>query len=219
VSVTNGKQVLEALHSESFNLVLMDVEMPDIDGLEATKLIRNGKAGELNRDIPIIAMTAHAMVGFRDRCIEAGMDDYISKPIDIKQLTTVIKKVTSGIEIEEGLSIESIAAEKILNKEAALMRFDNNEKLFHNMITIFLEQIPTIKMEIDEALKQGNSEEMRRVAHKYKSSATMIGAEICQDLFLKMEMSAKENRLEEFKNMYKQLDFELEKVKKEIEKQ
>ncbi len=91
--VENGRQVLEVLHKESFDLILMDVQMPVIDGVEATRMIRAGEAGEKNNDIPIVAMTAYAMEGDREKFLAAGMDDYLAKPVDMDELKQAIKRV------------------------------------------------------------------------------------------------------------------------------
>lgn len=89
---TNGIDALKALESIPFDLVLMDVQMPEMDGFEATRCIRDPKISVLNRKIPIIAMTAHAMQGDREKCLEAGMDDYVSKPVSIQALADVLDK-------------------------------------------------------------------------------------------------------------------------------
>ena len=88
----DGAKAIKALSSESYDLVLMDVQMPEVDGLEATRRIRDPDADVYDSRIPIIAMTAHAMKGDREKCIEAGMDDYISKPVDPQELSNVIKR-------------------------------------------------------------------------------------------------------------------------------
>jgi CheY-like chemotaxis protein len=95
VSAENGMQVLEALASESFDIILMDVQMPIMDGMEATRIIRKGGSGWEKVIIPIIAMTAYAMVGDKEKFLEAGMDDYISKPVRMDQLELLIEKVMS----------------------------------------------------------------------------------------------------------------------------
>ncbi len=95
VSVENGSQVLDAIRRESFDLVLMDVQMPDMDGIEATQAIRNGKAGAANKDLPIIALTAYAMGGDREKFLSMGMNDYIAKPVDMTTLVNIIKRVFS----------------------------------------------------------------------------------------------------------------------------
>ncbi|OGD22126.1 MAG: hypothetical protein A2Y69_04310 [Candidatus Aminicenantes bacterium RBG_13_59_9] len=90
----NGEEALSAMEKENFELVLMDVQMPKMDGFQATRLIR-AKERETSGHIPIIAMTAHAMKGDRERCLEMGMDDYIAKPLNVKQLSETIARVMS----------------------------------------------------------------------------------------------------------------------------
>jgi CheY-like chemotaxis protein len=92
VVVADGAQALEALQRETFDLVLMDVQMPHLDGLEATAAIRAQEQGT-GRHLPIVAMTAHAMKGDRERCLDAGMDDYIAKPIQPAELMAAISRV------------------------------------------------------------------------------------------------------------------------------
>jgi CheY-like chemotaxis protein len=95
VSAIDGQKALEALRETSFDLVLMDVQMPVMDGVETTKRIRSGEAGEGNRRVPIIAMTAYAMLGDREKFLAAGMDDYLAKPVDIESFRTALAK-TAG---------------------------------------------------------------------------------------------------------------------------
>jgi CheY-like chemotaxis protein len=87
---TTGLEVIEKVSQKSFDMILMDIEMPEMDGLEATRVIRRGEAGEENRRIPVIAITAHVIDDVRDRCIKAGMDGFLTKPIDVKNVVTVI---------------------------------------------------------------------------------------------------------------------------------
>jgi two-component system sensor histidine kinase/response regulator len=91
VMVGDGKKALEILRVQTFDLVLMDIQMPEMDGLEATRAIREGE-GQTGKHIPIIALTAHAMSGDRERCLEAGTDDYISKPINARALLDLLEK-------------------------------------------------------------------------------------------------------------------------------
>ena len=94
VIVGTGREALSALRNENFDLVLMDIQMPEMDGFEATRAIREEESGT-NRHIPIIAMTAHAMTGDRDLCLAAGMDDYISKPIRPSDLINLLKRTSA----------------------------------------------------------------------------------------------------------------------------
>ncbi|MBF0498282.1 MAG: response regulator, partial [Deltaproteobacteria bacterium] len=89
----NGQEVLDLLHREAFDLILMDVSMPEMDGMEATKKIRNGRSNKLNKNIPIIAQTAHALKGDKEKLLAAGMDGYVTKPIDVDELYAVIRQV------------------------------------------------------------------------------------------------------------------------------
>jgi CheY-like chemotaxis protein len=107
--VGNGRQAVEALQQRSFDLVLMDVEMPELDGLEATRCIRASERGT-GRRTPIVAMTAHAIAGFARQCLEAGMDDYLAKPIDPQQLFGIIDDLLGTLHIEThatGISLPS----------------------------------------------------------------------------------------------------------------
>ena len=92
--VNNGREAVEAARQQNFDVVLMDVEMPELDGLEATRLIRDMEI-DTGRRTPIVAMTAHAVTGFQQKCLEAGMDDYISKPIDPQKLSRIMESVPS----------------------------------------------------------------------------------------------------------------------------
>ncbi|MGA7146577.1 MAG: response regulator [Desulfobacterales bacterium] len=93
-AVTNGKQAVKALETVSYDLVLMDCQMPEMDGYEATGKIRNSESKVLDHKVPIIAMTAHAMKGDREKCLEAGMDDYLSKPLNTQALSDILEKWT-----------------------------------------------------------------------------------------------------------------------------
>jgi signal transduction histidine kinase/DNA-binding response OmpR family regulator len=95
-TVGNGKEAVEALEMDTYDVVLMDVQMPEMDGYEATRVIRNPQSKVRNHDVPIIAMTANAMKGDRERCLEAGMDDYLSKPIQPQKLLEVMKTFLPG---------------------------------------------------------------------------------------------------------------------------
>lgn len=92
VSAADGKEALEALLKEHIDLVLMDLEMPDMDGMETTRRIRDGEAGEENRSVPIIAMTAHRLNEVREKCKSVGMNNFITKPVDFHKLNALIQQ-------------------------------------------------------------------------------------------------------------------------------
>jgi len=114
-AVGNGKEALAALEKIPYDLVLMDVQMPEMDGFEATRAVRDGRAKVLDRNVPIIAMTAHAMKGDRERCLEAGMDDYIGKPVTPSAVKEILEKylgpkTTPEAEQDRGASAETTAS-------------------------------------------------------------------------------------------------------------
>ena len=94
--VFNGKEAVEVLKYSHYDLIFMDIQMPEMDGIEATKIIRNPESEVKNHNIPIIAMTAHALKGDRERMLDAGMDDYIAKPIRTKELAIVLERQLSA---------------------------------------------------------------------------------------------------------------------------
>ena len=102
-TVANGKEAIKALETGSYDMVLMDIQMPEMDGYEATRTIRDPRSNVCNHNVPIIAMTAHAMKGDRERCIEAGMDDYVSKPIRLEPLLETIRRFLPELDAHSGV--------------------------------------------------------------------------------------------------------------------
>jgi CheY-like chemotaxis protein len=95
-AVANGQEALQALETAPYDIVLMDIQMPVMDGLEATRIIRNQNTRVLDHEIPIIAMTAHAMQGDREQCLYSGMNDYVTKPVEPKELPDALIRPTTG---------------------------------------------------------------------------------------------------------------------------
>lgn len=125
--VCNGKEAVEVLKSTNYDLIFMDIQMPVMDGIEATKKIRNPESGILNNNVPIIAMTAYALKGDRERLLEAGMNDYIAKPINSKELARIVEKQLSGESPKEGKSsLGDLSSEHILDQSAIQDIFDKS---------------------------------------------------------------------------------------------
>ena len=140
----NGRSALDALAAADFDVVLMDVQMPEMDGFEATAAIRRREAGT-GRRIPIVAMTAHAMKGDRERCLEAGMDGYVAKPIRADELR---------LAIDEVLPLPGGAA---LSREGVVALFGGDESLFREIAQLFLEDGPGDLRELRKALERGDA--------------------------------------------------------------
>lgn len=180
----NGREAVEAVHEDAFDLVLMDVQMPVMDGFEATAEIRREPRFE---NLPIIAMTAHAMTGDRERCLAAGMDDYTSKPIDTEHLFEVLSRWITPREPTPPAAQETIVAagdEEVLpvslsgiNLEAGLNRVGGNRELFRKLLQQFFDDHRSVLETVRTALQLDHRESGLRILHTLKGVAATIGAE------------------------------------------
>ncbi len=194
----NGQEALAALGRGEFDIVLMDVEMPVMDGFAATAAIRE-REKETGRHIPIVAMTAHAMKGDRERCLEAGMDDYVPKPLRVEQLMEVIERLTSGGK-EEAAPAEpepSVGAEPPFRLDQALERVGGDEDLLREIAEMFLSESQTLLEQARQAIVQGDAALLRRAGHTLKGLARNFGAEDAAQAALAVERIGDEGRLDE----------------------
>ena len=162
VSVNNGREALDALEKDSFDLVLMDIQMPELDGLSATAELRAREARD-GGHVLVVAMTAHAMAGDRERCLAAGMDGYIAKPVQARELLDLIDALTGS----------PPAPTKRPSAKASsrlVQRFGGNEDLLRELVDIFLETNPVLMVELRNAITRGDAAEVRRTAHNIKGS-------------------------------------------------
>jgi signal transduction histidine kinase/DNA-binding response OmpR family regulator len=170
----NGLEALDRLRKDSYDVVLMDVQMPYLDGIEATRKIRE----ELQLlDLPIIAMTAHAMTGDRERCLAAGMNDYVSKPVNPAGLIATIQRfletappVRALPESEEPLAVQSI------DRTLAARLTDNDANLFEGMLLLFLQMAPERLEKIQSAVNHNDREAIEREVRKIRGAADRIAA-------------------------------------------
>ena len=189
--VEDGKKALDALRHEDYDIVLMDCQMPEMDGYHATELLRSPSSGVRNPRIPVIAMTAHAMVGDRQKCLEAGMDDYISKPVDVEQLKDVLKKWSADV---EGVRSKSEPRTKrkaeIFHVENALDRLGGNRELYKKLLDRFCIDYHNYDEKIAEALREGNHEKIRQLARTMKGMSANLAAEELAEISRELEISA-----------------------------
>ena len=212
--VGDGLKAVRAFESGEFDLILMDVQMPEMDGLAAAGAIRlrERKTGE---HIPIIAMTAHAMKGDRDNCLEAGMDEYIAKPIRASELYTTIDRLVSGQAAgrsRDAAAIEIKADDSGFDFIAALDSIDGDKGLFEELMGLFLEDYPQRLEEIEAALEKGDSDATERAAHTLKGAAGSLGLSRIQKRALQLEEQGRASDLVQAGKTLESLRAELEKL-------
>jgi len=211
VVVEDGEQALNILEEGNFDLILMDVQMPNMNGFEATKAIR--KKEQPSDHIPIIAMTAHAMKGDREACLEAGMDDYISKPIDSKELFRIIESTysSSGEQIN-GVQMDSTDHE-IFDKKSMLSRLDGDEELANVVIATFLDEAPVLLNKIKNDLELNDANSLQHHAHSLKGAAANIGADILNNTAAQIEQAAQQGNLALANSHFEKIENEYDKLK------
>ena len=190
----HGLDALEKLKSKKFDLVFMDLQMPVMGGLEATQKIRNRKTDVLDHKVPIVAMTANAMKGDREKCLEAGMDDYISKPVSAKAVAEVIEKWIKPVEnITDQTRITQIASDdsNIFDPKIIMENLMDDKELAGSIIEIFLLDIPVQIKNLQEYLDCSKKEDVERQAHTIKGASANVGAHGLQKLAFKMEKAGK----------------------------
>jgi PAS domain S-box-containing protein len=209
----NGREAIDLLRQESFDLVLMDLEMPVMGGLEATRRIREGEAGDANWDIPIIAMTAHALSGYRDECKKAGMNDYIAKPVKLDEMKMILDNFSSAIERAGTENRVKAAEDTIFDKAEFLERIGGDEKLAEELLKIFAQTLTVHLKELKTALEQKDAGQIRFEAHTLKGMAANISANNLRNVFFEMETAGKESRAEDAYSCISKLKTALEKFK------
>ena len=195
----NGKEAVEAVKNQSYDIVLMDLQMPIMGGYEATKLIRTDMS---NKELPIIAMTAHAMQGVREECIAAGMNDYVSKPINPNDLFSMIRKwakpISGEVVAQQDIPIAVVDHKKIdvglpdsipgVDIKTGISRLNGNEKLYKKLLVDFGKNYSSSSIDIRKAMEDINLEEAIRYAHTLKGVAGNISANDIHDIAAKLEL-------------------------------
>ena len=220
----DGRKAVEAVHARPYDAVLMDVQMPEMDGIEATREIRRDV--EL-KGLPIIAMTASVMKGDRERCLEAGMDDFVSKPIDPGELVDAMHRwIGKGGEerirpaVEEGVNgneePRGLAVLAGIDVEEALKRMSGSEELLRELLNDFGVQFSGAVEEIEAALREGDRPLAQRLAHTLKGTAGNLSAKDLQAAALALETAIKGEGTGDIEELLGAADRELERVLEEI---
>ncbi|MGA9118585.1 MAG: response regulator [Bacteroidota bacterium] len=202
-TATNGLEAIRALGTTAYDLVLMDCQMPELDGLEATRRIRDGSASILNPAVPIIAMTANAMQGDREQCMEAGMSDYITKPVDPALLLKLLKQwLTKNAEqqVPHGEASREPGTAAIWDRAAFLTRVMGDEGLLSAVVREFLKDVPTQLALLAAAVDAGDRDAMQRIAHRLKGASGNVGGILLQEASRRLQdeaQSGTDDRLHE----------------------
>ncbi|MBA2112938.1 hybrid sensor histidine kinase/response regulator [Bremerella alba] len=207
-SVENGQLAVDAFRSGSFDLILMDVQMPVLDGFAATEEIRRLEK-ETSRKIPIIALTAHAMKGDRERCLEGGMNDYVSKPFRPEELFAAVERVRPVVIRSPDVNPETdhLSEDNYLpfHPGRALENVGGSEEILNEMIDLFTTECPKQLHEIQAAFASGDNEKFIRSAHTLKGSVALFAADEATASARRIEFMGRDNELSDFQDAWNDL--------------
>jgi len=222
-----GKEVVALWEQEDFDVILMDIQMPEMDGIEATAQIRALEA-ESGTFTPIVAMTAHAMVGDRERFLEAGMDDYISKPISRDRLREVLRGIGRTAPEPPAVPVDLVAdagmEEEAYDREVLMERVESDTELIKMLVDVFESDRPKLLGDIETALEDDDAEALERAAHTIKGALGVFGAEPARARAERLEFIGREGAVGDGKSQYPELkqavlglEVELKKLVEELD--
>ncbi|MBF0107123.1 MAG: response regulator [Deltaproteobacteria bacterium] len=214
----NGREAVDLLAQKNYPLVLMDIQMPVMDGVEAVKVIRDEGSRVLNHKIPVVFMTAHATRHDRDRFMACGINDYLTKPIDKDALSKVLAKFVPQKAIAEGgVELEEIkttfAAEGAFDLSYLTNLFMGDEVMAREILDEYLKDVPRLIGEIQTALKEGAAAQVARSAHAIKGASANIGAKTMREIAFEIEKAGKQINIDKAAELVGMLSRELEKIR------
>ncbi len=216
----NGKEAVAAFENHPFDLILMDIQMPELNGIEATRLIREIEK-KTDTHIPIIAMTAHAIKGDRESFLKAGMDDYISKPIDTKKLIETIEGIIAGSRTITNSLTPDTSSEKpannLVDKEVVMKRVNGDMELLREIVQLFFETCPMLLSGVNTAISNGDNKSLEREAHTIKSVISNFSGHQAYQAALKLEIMGARGELSRAEETYQELEEEIERLTPALE--
>jgi CheY-like chemotaxis protein/HPt (histidine-containing phosphotransfer) domain-containing protein len=210
--VGNGREALKQLEWRSFDLVFMDVQMPELDGLEATAIIRQRERGT-GRHIPVIAMTACAMKGDRERCLEYGMDSYVSKPLKPQELFDAIAALFPGSEIQTAAPASAEPAAPLFDRDELLGRVGGDRELLKMLVDLFSESVPKQLAELRGAIDARNANLVHRLGHTIKGAVGNFASPAAIEAAQRLEIMGKEGHLDDAAVVFAELAETVERLK------
>ena len=230
--VANGAEAVRSLETLPYDLVLMDVQMPEMDGLQATRLIRGEQSRVLNRRVPIIAMTARTLLRDREDCLEAGMDDYVAKPVSSQALADALDKwlpkdlhdehEVKDAERNEAAGVSSLIhqpASLIFDRATLLERLMGDAELLRTVLSLFLEDIPRRIKAMRGHLADGKAPDAEREAHTIKGASANVTGERVRRVACAMEKAARAGDLSAVKGCMAELEAQFDWLKQAVEKE
>jgi len=212
VSVSNGLMAVEKAFSQKFDVILMDVQMPEMDGYEATAAIRKQEKAS-GSHTPIIAMTAHAMKGDKEKCLDRGMDDYISKPMKAEVLYRTIEKVLNG-----KLKTQNAPCDIPIDITKAMDVVDGDNDLFKELVDNFVEQIPDEMNKLKSTIESKNAQLIEETAHSLRGAIAVFGGKKTLQLVSEIENMGRNSQIHEIHEIYQQFELEMEKMNQYLSK-
>jgi signal transduction histidine kinase/CheY-like chemotaxis protein len=204
--VRDGSEAVQALAAEPYDVVLLDVQMPGMDGLEATRIIRDPGSPVLRHDVPIIAVTAHALSDDRARCLAAGMDDYLVKPVVPVQLYRVVEQYASSAAADPSVLVERL-------KERLAVTYFGDRDLADSIVRTFLEESPRLLKNIQDAAAAEALQSLQLHAHSLKSAAATIGLDGLQAKASLLEQAARSGVRDDVPPLCRAIEEELDRFR------
>jgi|GEM_PF-2179218 len=210
--VANGAEAIKALAAIPYDLVLMDVQMPEVDGLEASRLIREPATQVTSHQVPIVAMTAHATPADRERCLAAGMNDYLTKPIQAEVLREKVHRWITGISTAStplpaaAPLPQQLDSPMVFNHAALLARVLGDETLVRTFIAKFLEDLPLTLEKLRTSLLTEDTKAATLHAHTIKGASANIGGELLHRIAADIEKAGQSNALDRMHTLFSELE-------------
>jgi CheY-like chemotaxis protein len=215
-AVVNGLEAVAAVAAGDFDLVLMDVQMPEMDGHEATSVIRLSEQGR-NTHIPIIALTAHAMKDDRDECLAAGMDGYLSKPIKVAEMFALIDSFggpaasppsTESTESDGGVAVAAPPQEAVLDLDELLARVEGDRDLLRELAAMFRDESPRLLSEVRRCAETLDARGLEEAAHSIKGACSNLSARPTAAAALALETLGRSSNLDGVMTLVADLEME-----------
>ena len=199
IEAATGEEALELAYARIPDLILLDMSLPGIDGWEVTAEL---KGNDATKHIPIVALTAHAMQGDRERCLKAGMDGYLSKPIDVDRLIATIEEFGEGVTAQGRVPQAASNGAVIFDEPAALSHTGGDRKLLKQIVDLFRADSPASFRKIERALKRHDGEALWTAAHALKGSMATIGAQAARQAAADIERSGRAKQFDDARRAY-----------------